>query len=79
MDIYCSAYVTLPILQDMHFNNPKMDELKNGKILELQTSLNNLKKGFGVRERSLEKQISEQQQALELIQLSQERTRHTLR
>jgi hypothetical protein len=57
----------------------KMDELKNGKILELQTSLKNLKQGFGIREKSLERQIAEHQRALEAMQLSQQRTRRTLR
>jgi hypothetical protein len=65
-------------MQDDLQHMQRMDDIKNGKILELQTALYNLKKGFGVRERSLEREVAEHQQALQAMQLSQQRTRHTL-
>jgi hypothetical protein len=56
----------------------RTDDLKNSKILELQSALHNLKKGFGVREKSLERTVAEHQRALEAMSLSKQRTRYTL-
>ena len=46
--------------------------------MELQVTLHNLKKGFSVREKSLEKAVAEHQEALRAVSMSQQRTRETL-
>lgn len=72
------SVLCVTLSQDMQHVAQKMDDLKNAKIMELQSALNNLKKGFGVREKSLEKTVAEHQKALAAMNLSHQRTRYTL-